>query len=287
MAQRRNENLTFLLFDDDNPHQQESFTLHPGKLALIIAGANLVLILLVVLVLYFTPAGSMLFNKENRAIRSSVMEVSERVMALRDSLEVRDRQLKQMQQVIRTAADTSFIVNHSDEWMAMYGDHDHPTDNAGERPITFRFTGSPDMQPLGSDQILYSEIFSGTVTFPAEPPVDGTLTGTYRPYDGHFGIDIASRKGADVRSVADGVVISSDWSINNGYVLHILHGGGIVSVYKHFSKVFNVAGDVVRKGDVIGTVGETGLLASGPHIHFELWQNGVSLDPVGYLLLNN
>ncbi|TVQ70261.1 MAG: M23 family metallopeptidase [Balneolaceae bacterium] len=283
LFERRREEVTILLFDDDNPHQQENYTLKPGKLMALLAGLNIAVVLLVFLLIYFTPLGTYFFNKENRAIRSSVIQVHERVLALQDSLKVRDQQLHQIQRVIRDGADTVFDIRSTPEWDAVHSEPDHEPERA---TVTYRLAHIPGVQSLQGEQIIHSDIFSGEVRFPAEPPVSGTLTGRYQPDIGHFGLDIAARKGTDVRTVADGVIASSEWTINNGYSVHILHAGGYATIYKHFSEVIHRTGDVVRKGDVIGKVGETGLLASGPHVHFELWKNGVSLDPEYYINVN-
>lgn len=290
LIERRKEDVTILLFDDENPHQQESYSLHPGKLFFWIGGLNLLIVLLVSLIFYVTPLGTLIFNKEDRAMRSTVMDVGYRINALQDSLNARDRQLHEIQQVLRENSDTTFSTWSSDEWDVMYGSQQQEQPEMNDQPArqqrtSIHVTELAGIQPLQSDQIIHSEIFSGNITFPADAPVQGSLTGNYNPEKGHYGIDIASRKGADVRSVADGVVISSDWSINNGYVMHIIHGDGIVTIYKHFSEISYKVGDVVRKGDIIGKVGETGILASGPHIHFEIWKNGASLDPIMYINL--
>jgi murein DD-endopeptidase MepM/ murein hydrolase activator NlpD len=281
LLERRREEVTVLLFDDDNPHQQDSYRLRPGKLFAVLGALNLAIVLLILLLFYTTPLGSYLFNKENRAIRASVIQIHDRVISLQDSLEARDQQLSEIQRIIRDRADTVFDIRSTPEWETVYGEPDPEP-----QTITYRIPRGQGIQSLKGDQIIHSEVFSGELRFPAEPPVTGTLTSRFRPEVGHYGIDIAARKGTDVRVVADGVIVSSDWTINNGYTVHVLHAGGYATIYKHFSEVIYRTGDIVRKGDIIGKVGETGLLASGPHIHFELWKNGVSLDPEYYINVN-
>ncbi|MEX0681337.1 MAG: M23 family metallopeptidase [Balneolales bacterium] len=278
--ERRKEELSILLFDDENPHQQESYSLHPGKLLMLIAGFNIVIIIMLMFLLYITPFGTFLFNKEDRNVRASVIEVHERIQALQDSLNARDQQMNEIQRVFRSNTDTTFDIRSSAEWKAVYGE----VQEASE-VMTFQVSKNSDIKTLNSEQIIHSDLFGQNIMFPVEPPVQGSLTGTYSADKRHFGIDIAATKGADVLAVGDGVVIGSDWTINNGYVMHIHHGDGLVSIYKHFSMVLYQVGDTVTKGDIIGKVGETGLLASGPHIHFELWKNGSSLDPSLYINL--
>jgi len=281
LIERRKEEVTILLFDDDNPHQQESYTLKPTKVFAILGAINIAIVLLFMALFYVTPLGSFMFNKENRTIRASVVQIHDRVLALQDSLNARDQQLYEIQNVIRSKADTVFEIRSNHGWNPDVNDDPEPPP-----AISYLASHYPGTQSLQGDQVIHSDVFSGIISFPTEPPVIGTLTGRYQPGSGHYGIDIAARKGTDVRAVADGVVISSDWTINNGHTLHILHAQGYATVYKHFSEIIYRTGDIVRKGDVIGKVGETGLLASGPHIHFELWKNGVSLDPQHYINLN-
>jgi murein DD-endopeptidase MepM/ murein hydrolase activator NlpD len=282
LFERRNEQVTLLLFDDDNPHQQESHTLHPGKLMLWLTGGMFLVLIIVMLFFYLTPLGTLIFNKEDRAIRASVIEVRERIAILQDSLNARDRQLSEIQRVIRENTDTTFSVTQQE-----YRPVTIEPQEQDPVPETMTFHISEQAAPitLHSDQIIHSEIFTGNVVFPAEPPVSGSLTAGYDPDKRHFGIDIAANRGADVRAVADGVVVSSDWTINYGYIMHIQHANGMITVYKHFSDIFYRAGDIVTRGDIIGKVGETGILATGPHVHFEIWKNGASLDPALYINL--
>lgn len=285
LIERRREEMTILLFDDDNPHQQDSYRLHPGKLFALLTGLVFGIVILVMVLLYVTPLGTYMFNKENRTIRSSVVQIHQRVLSLQDSLQARDQQLAEIQRVIRDKADTVFMVQGATDMQPEVAAEYSPVVPEA-RTTMYRVASYPKVQSLAGDQIIHSDIFSGTLLFPAEPPARGSLTGGYNPDAGHYGIDIAAGMGTDVRTVADGVIASSEWTINNGYTVQILHAEGFVTIYKHFSEVIYRTGDYIRKGDVIGKVGGTGLLATGPHIHFEIWKNGVSLDPALYINLN-
>jgi len=139
---------------------------------------------------------------------------------------------------------------------------------------------------IESDKIIYSEKFSSVPVFPAPAPVLGTLTQKFDAKKKHFGIDIASSKGSLVKSIADGVVITADWSINYGNTIEIQHGDGYITVIKHCSSLLKKEGDVVLKGDAIGVLGMSGVINTGPHTHIEIWRNGIALDPEPYLLLN-
>ena len=109
------------------------------------------------------------------------------------------------------------------------------------------------------------------------------LIDKYNKQAKHFGIDIVSKRGSIISSVSDGVVVASDWTKETGFVIAVQHSGGFLSFYKHNSILLSDVGDYVKKGDPIAVIGNSGELTSGPHLHFELWKNGESVDPENYI----
>jgi len=115
-------------------------------------------------------------------------------------------------------------------------------------------------------------------------PADGFVTDEYDPQKSHFGIDIAAKQDAPVKAVLDGKVISSAYTVEAGYVIEVQHKNNLISIYKHNSQLLKKAGSFVKAGDVIAFVGNTGELSTGPHLHFELWHEGKSLNPKDYIV---
>ena len=115
-------------------------------------------------------------------------------------------------------------------------------------------------------------------------PVDGYVTDEYDVKKEHYGIDIAAKQDAPVKAVLDGKIVSANYTLETGYVMVIQHPNSLISIYKHNSRLLKKAGDVVKAGDVIAIVGSTGELSTGPHLHFELWHNGRSLNPRDYVV---
>ncbi len=114
-------------------------------------------------------------------------------------------------------------------------------------------------------------------------PVLGYISQKFDPSKKHFAIDVVAKENEPVRSIADGVVIFSEWSLDTGYVIILEHKQGYLSVYKHNESLNNVQGDIVQAGDIIGTVGNTGEYSTGHHLHFELWNEGYPLDPQDFI----
>ena len=110
-------------------------------------------------------------------------------------------------------------------------------------------------------------------------PIKGDITQAFNFEENHFAIDVAADIGTPVKSILDGKILFSEWSVDTGHVIIVDHGDNIVSVYKHNSKSLKEQNDFVRAGEVIAYSGNQGSLSSGPHLHFELWKNGTPIDP--------
>ena len=96
------------------------------------------------------------------------------------------------------------------------------------------------------------------------------------------GIDIEAPEGSEVRGVADGTIVLTEWMRGYGKVLLIHHGGEYFTLYAHLSEILVGQGDRIRKGDVIAISGETGSL-DGPKLHFEVLEGKEAQDPLGWL----
>ncbi|HEV2878488.1 MAG TPA: M23 family metallopeptidase [Candidatus Eremiobacteraceae bacterium] len=105
---------------------------------------------------------------------------------------------------------------------------------------------------------------------------------SYPDYGFHSGLDIVNDYGAPVYATAAGVVIEAGWYGGFGYRIIIDHGNGLQSMYAHNSRLLVGAGETVKKGEQIATIGSTGY-ATGPHVHYQLELWGKPIDPTPYL----
>lgn len=115
------------------------------------------------------------------------------------------------------------------------------------------------------------------------PPVNGTISESYNVKNKHFAVDIVVAKGTPIKATADGIVIFAEWTASTGYVVIIEHSYGLISVYKHNSALTKAQGDLVKAGEVIATAGNAGELSTGPHLHFELWNDGYPINPTNFI----
>ncbi len=119
----------------------------------------------------------------------------------------------------------------------------------------------------------------GTLLF---KPVNGTVSSEFNPKEGHFGIDLIAPKDDPVKAIQDGTVIVASFTSDGGNVIQVQHSNNLISVYKHNSVLLKKEGDFVKAGESIAFIGDSGDHSEGPHLHFELWEAGIPVNPMDY-----
>ena len=114
-------------------------------------------------------------------------------------------------------------------------------------------------------------------------PLSGLISDVYNNKTKHFGIDLVAKEKSRISSVLNGTVVISHWAYETGYVIGVQHKNDYISFYKHNSVLLKSVGDYVNAGDHIAIIGNSGELSSGPHLHFELWHQGVPVNPENYI----
>jgi murein DD-endopeptidase MepM/ murein hydrolase activator NlpD len=126
-------------------------------------------------------------------------------------------------------------------------------------------------------------------SLPFSFPLPGSVTSYYgsrRSYgygftSFHAGTDFRAEVGVPVHAPASGIVVLAETLVVRGNAVIIDHGWGVMSGYWHLSRYDVGVGQVIERGEVLGAVGNTGL-STGPHLHWELWVNGVSVSPLAW-----
>jgi murein DD-endopeptidase MepM/ murein hydrolase activator NlpD len=141
------------------------------------------------------------------------------------------------------------------------------------------------LQSMLADNKLKSER-----TVAGRPIVKGWMSSEYGmrtdPFHGdkrwHGGVDFAGRKGSDIIAVASGVVTWSGERSGYGKMVEVNHSDGFVTRYAHNSENIAKLGAIVKKGELIAKMGSSGR-STGPHVHFEVFKNGRTVDPASYI----
>ena len=166
-----------------------------------------------------------------------------------------------------------------------------PYDRLPDGPETLRLQGrwiEQQLTMVGQKLSETGEVLSST---PTMAPTVGVLTDGYGtrndPITGrrafHRGLDISARRGTPVYAPADGVVVFAGRNGGLGKTLRISHGFGFTTLYGHLHEISAQPGDEIRRGEQIGTVGNTGR-STGSHLHYEVHADGKSVNPLYYIL---
>ena len=146
------------------------------------------------------------------------------------------------------------------------------------------------MESVGEIRDYLSQQRDNYVATPKGWPVAGRISSPYgyreHPNTGvrdfHSGMDIASEPGTPVKATADGIVSFAGWSGGNGNLVALEHGLGFSTYYAHNRLVVVKVGQKIKRGDIISYVGSTGN-STGPHVHYEVWKEGRSLNPITFI----
>ena len=138
--------------------------------------------------------------------------------------------------------------------------------------------------------LFAAQKFSEDTFVAGRPITKGWMSSRYGyradPFTGrsawHAGVDFAGKDGSDIVSVAAGVVTYSGDRYGYGNLVEVNHGNGYTTRYAHCKEIKVAVGDIVRKGDVVALMGSTGR-STGPHVHFEVYKNGRTVDPAAYI----
>ena len=148
------------------------------------------------------------------------------------------------------------------------------------------FSEKPEIVDSALMLIPENHLISLSDNIPSLAPIEGFISKRMESVFSnvnnlHGGIDIVASEGTPIRATSSGVVVFSGWTYEMGNLIIVYHGDDYITHYGHNQQNIISRLDIVKKGDVIGYVGNTGI-SSGPHLHFEIWKGDKSIDPLIY-----
>jgi murein DD-endopeptidase MepM/ murein hydrolase activator NlpD len=224
-------------------------------------------------------------NGQLREVNQNLEDTVSEVQARLDEFEERTRRL-----ALAAGMDTANSGSANPGSQESVGSGG-PYDRVPESPAALSRQGDWIQDQLRS---VEKELASRSVTLSSTPtiaPVRGLLTdgfGTRKdPFTGrwaaHRGVDISARRRTPVLAPADGVVTFAGWEGGFGRVIRVSHGFGFTTIFGHLDKLLAEPGDEVRRGETIGLLGSSGR-STGPHLHYEVHQDGKAVNPLYFIL---
>jgi murein DD-endopeptidase MepM/ murein hydrolase activator NlpD len=283
--------ISVLLVPEDNS-EPISFRVRTSTVRILyLVGAILLVHVIIGGIYYFKYANLVDYNDQILTQNDQLKEDNKRVITLSNQFSVLEQEYKKVRSLLGVEDGST---------------NGHQTEGNGEASLP-EFNLPPDLlasvnseigENSGLDfyearqRVLVSNAQSRRNFYPENipsmMPVKGFLTLDFQKEawfsaKSHSGIDIVAKKGTVIRAAGSGVVIFANWTTDLGNLVIVDHGGGFLSFYGHNQRILVAEKNLVKKGDPISLLGTSGK-SSGPHLHFEIWKDGVPVDPKEYVL---
>ncbi len=265
-----------VIFNDLNLHIIKQIRFDARTLVMALVFSVIFIIIGVTVLIAFTPLREYIPGYPTGKMRQMLIRNVLVVDSLDAEIQKRDRYFNNFRAMMagETPSDTSIrkiTVPKSDQVQFKKSDHDSLfRDEIAQEQINLGLN-SNDVGRGGVAGLLFF------------PPLNGIVTGRHDVSNGHFGVDIVGKLNSRISAALDGTVIFADWTIYTGYTIYIQHEQNLVTVYRHNAELLKIEGDKVRAGEAIAIMGNSGRETTGPHLHFEMWLNGVSINPEDYI----
>lgn len=280
LLKRLKNKYRLVILNDSSFEEKLSFRLSPLNVFILFISGSVLLISLVTVLIAFTGLREFIPGYTDVTLRQNLTNMVLKVDSLENDLKVKQHYLNNIRLIMQgqlpndTISDQSGLAPQYDENARTISKEDSLFRDFVEKEDAFNINTSKSTSG--------NTLLSGTYFF---TPLSGLVTGSFEPKKDHYGIDIVAPENEAIKATLKGVVIFTGWTSETGHVISLQHDNNIISIYKHNSVLMKEVGDKVNAGDAIAIIGNSGELTSGPHLHFELWHEGVAINPETYLNL--
>lgn len=270
----------FVILNDETFEEKFALSLTRTNVWVFIATVSFTLVFITAAAIIYTPLKYFIPGFGDYNYRGQILQLQFKTDSLAETIEAREMWLQNLMDVAAGNIDTTKPatnkpgeVDKSQIKLTDINDADKELRREIEEDESFALSS-------GAGNAMADEV---KLMHPIAP-VDGYVTDEYNAAKEHLGIDIATQQDAPVKAVLNGKVVSANYTFETGYVIAVQHNNDLISFYKHNSKLLKKPGDTVKAGDVIAFAGSSGEHSTGPHLHFELWYQGKSLNPKDYIV---
>jgi murein DD-endopeptidase MepM/ murein hydrolase activator NlpD len=260
---RLQDNYRISILDDENLEEVGSYNVSLLSFYTVLSVAAFVLAALVIAFIVFTPVRRLIPGYGDISDNKRFIELSKKVDELESEIKAYDTYTVGLKNML-----TGNVSNNAAEVL-------DTTSGKAKNP-----------ELVNQNDILESKRAMELNFLKFATPVKGSISARFQPSVRHFGMDIIAAKDTPIKSIMDGIVISADQSTSTGNTIFVQHNKNLVSAYKHNSSLLVKTGQVVKTGQAIAIIGNTGEESTGPHLHFELWYDGKFVNPENYISFN-
>jgi len=268
-----------VISSEDTFEEKLSFKANKINAFIIMLVYSIILISFTISIVFFTQLRELVPGYSSSDLLNRAIYLTEKTDSLEQQIALNNKFYQSIEDVLSGKTE-DFIPKEILEADTNYNNFDIKTINPNIQDSILRsYVDNEDKFNLTKNELVIENKMFFT-------PIMGEITQGFNSKDNHYALDISADIGTPVKSILEGKIIFSEWSVDTGYVIIIDHGQDIISVYKHNSKALKKQNDFVQAGEVIAYSGNQGNLSTGPHLHFELWKNGTPINPQPLLNFN-
>tara|TARA_X000001036_G_scaffold74880_1_gene66412 strand:+ start:1608 stop:2474 length:867 start_codon:yes stop_codon:yes gene_type:complete len=268
-----------VISSEDTFEEKLSFKANKINAFIIMLVYSIILISFTISIVFFTQLRELVPGYSSSDLLNRAIYLTEKTDSLEQQIALNNKFYQSIEDVLSGKTE-DFVPKEVLEADTNYNNFDIKTINPNIQDSILRsYVDNEDKFNLTKNELVIENKMFFT-------PIMGEITQGFNSKDNHYALDISADIGTPVKSILEGKIIFSEWSVDTGYVIIIDHGQDIISVYKHNSKALKKQNDFVQAGEVIAYSGNQGNLSTGPHLHFELWKNGTPINPQPLLNFN-
>jgi murein DD-endopeptidase MepM/ murein hydrolase activator NlpD len=282
LLRRIHDQYRLVLLNEETLEERISFKLSRLNVFIVIGLLSIILVFITTYIIAFTPLKEYIPGYTDVTLQRRIYELQLRSDSVAFAMRAQEKYLGDLKMVLggdlpderqMTVADTAQTLNYRN-----IKDKRSPEDSI----LRTEYESVNKYNLFKSDKSNGNGATMRNLTF--FPPIKGMVSSEFAPLRKHFGIDVVAARNEVIKAVQDGTVIFTGWTVETGYVMAIQHPGNVISIYKHNSVLLKKEGNIVHAGETIAIIGETGELSTGPHLHLEIWINGIPVNPKDYIV---
>lgn len=234
------------------------------------------LITITSIVIIKTPIRNYLPGYLDVEVRHTIIQNALKADSLEMVLNIQSKYLQNVSDIL-SGNVTVDSIHRSDSAAFITANYDIPRSQQEENFVNnFEEEERYNLTTLGANPLIAEGLFF-------YKPVNGVISSHYDAEIRHYGVDLVAPPRESVLATLDGTVMYTGSDPEFGNVIGLQHKNGFSSIYKHNEVLLKQIGDHVVAGEAIALIGNTGNLSTGPHLHFELWYKGASVNPEEYI----
>jgi murein DD-endopeptidase MepM/ murein hydrolase activator NlpD len=262
-----------VILNDTTFGEKFSLRLSPWGIIIGVLAITIIMTTIVISLVAFTPLREYIPGYGDVTERKQILKLNIKADSIEQSIESRDLYITSILNAFHEKVETKGAKPKKDTTGKLVKVNIKP------RTADIEFRAEYEAKKGSPSASVAKLIYAGLSEIIFFTPVKGFITTSYDITEEHLGVDIVTREDETIKSTLDGTVVYTGFTAEDGNIVQVQHNNNLISIYKHCAAILKTRGDRVKSGEAIAVVGNTGEKSNGPHLHFELWYNGSSVNP--------